>query len=184
VRVGEIPVTPTTRGQIHRTVGFVFQDADDQLFMPTVEEDVAFGPLNLGLPVDEVRLRVTQALEAVGAQHLAVRTPYRLSGGEKRAVAIAGVLAMLPSILMLDEPSAGLDPLARRRLIALLGSFTHTKIIATHDLDLVLDLCSRVLVMRDGAIEADGPPQEIFADATLLHRCHLEMPLSAQRRPA
>jgi len=183
VRVGELPVTAGTRAQIHRTVGYVFQDADDQLFMPTVEEDVAFGPLNLGLPAEEVRTRVRAALEAVGAAHLAGRAPYRLSGGEKRAVAIAGVLAMSPSILVLDEPSAGLDPAARRRLIGLLRSFSHTKVIATHDLDLVLDVCSRVLVMREGAVEADGPPTAIFADVELLQRCHLELPLSAVLTP-
>ena len=179
VRVGELPVTPPTRAQVHRTVGFVFQDADDQLFMPTVEEDVAFGPLNMGLPADEVRARVRAALEAVDALPLAARAPYRLSGGEKRAVAIAGVLAMAPSILVLDEPSAGLDPAARRRLIGLLRSFSHTKVIATHDLDLVLDVCSRVLVLHRGRVEADGPPARIFGDAALLARCHLEPPLSA-----
>ena len=183
VRIGELPVTAGTRAQIHRTVGYVFQDADDQLFMPTVEEDVAFGPLNMGLPAEEVRSRVEASLEAVGAAHLAGRAPYRLSGGEKRAVAIAGVLAMSPSVLVLDEPSAGLDPAARRRLIGLLRSFSHTRIIATHDLDLVLDVCSRVLVMRDGGVEADGRPKAIFADVELLRRCHLEAPLSASLTP-
>lgn len=178
VRIGELPVNAATRAQIHRTVGFVFQDADDQLFMPTVEEDVAFGPLNLGLPPDDARERVRASLAAVGAGHLAPRAPYRLSGGEKRAVAIAGVLAMAPSILVLDEPSAGLDPAARRRLIGLLRSFTHTRVIATHDLDLVLDVCSRVLVLHQGRVQADGPPEQIFADAALLQRCHLEPPLS------
>jgi len=178
VRVGDLPVTAATRAQVHRTVGFVFQDADDQLFMPTVEEDVAFGPLNMGLPADEVQARVRASLEAVDSLPLAARAPYRLSGGEKRAVAIAGVLAMSPSILVLDEPSAGLDPAARRRLIALLRSFSHTKVIATHDLDLVLDVCSRVLVLHQGRVQADGPPARIFGDATLLARCHLEPPLS------
>lgn len=182
VRIGDLPVTASTRTQIHRTVGFVFQDADDQLFMPTVEEDVAFGPLNMGLPADEVRARVQAALQTVGAAHLAARAPYRLSGGEKRAVAIAGVLAMSPDVLVLDEPSAGLDPAARRRLITLLRSFTHTKVIATHDLDLVLDVCTRVLVLHEGRVQADGAPEEIFGDAELLQRCHLEPPLSWQGR--
>ncbi len=182
VRVGDLPVTAATRARIRQTVGFVFQDADDQLFMPTVEEDVAFGPLNLGLPADEVRRRAREALATVGAEHLAPRAPYRLSGGEKRAVAIAGVLAMSPSILVLDEPSSGLDPAARRRLIALLRSFTHTRIIATHDLDLVLDVCSRVLVLHQGRIAADGSPAAVFADAELLARCHLEQPLSWPHR--
>ncbi|MBL0143779.1 MAG: ABC transporter ATP-binding protein [Betaproteobacteria bacterium] len=181
-RIGEMPVTAATRAQVHRTVGFVFQDADDQLFMPTVREDVAFGPLNLGLPPGEVEARVKNALETVGAGHLERRAPYRLSGGEKRAVAIAGVLAMLPSVLLLDEPSSGLDPAARRRLIGLLASFTHTKVIATHDLDLVLDVCARVLVMREGRVEADGSPGAIFGDAALLAACHLEPPLSWKTR--
>jgi cobalt/nickel transport system ATP-binding protein len=182
VRIGDLPATPGTRAQIHRTVGFVFQDADDQLFMPTVLDDVAFGPLNLGLTVEEAHARARAALATVGAGHLESRAPYRLSGGEKRAVAIAGVLAMTPSILVLDEPSAGLDPAARRRLIELLRGFSHTRIIATHDLDLVLDVCTRVLVMHDGAVHADGAPQAIFADEGLLRRCRLEPPLSFQRR--
>lgn len=178
VRVGDLPVTAATRARIQRTVGFVFQDADDQLFMPTVEEDVAFGPLNMGLTEDEARRRAHEALATVGAEHLAPRAPYRLSGGEKRAVAMAGVLAMSPAILVLDEPSSGLDPAARRRLIMLLRSFDHTRIIATHDLDLVLDLCTRVLVLHQGRIAADGEPRRIFAAADLLARCHLEPPLS------
>jgi cobalt/nickel transport system ATP-binding protein len=172
-RIGEIPVTAATCAQIHRTVGFVFQDSDDQLFMPTVREDVAFGPLNLGLAPAEIEARVASALDTVDAAHLAARAPYRLSGGEKRAVAIAGVLAMLPSVLLLDEPSAGLDPAARRRLVALLNTFTHTKVIATHDLDLVREVCSRVLVMHEGTIQADGTPASILADARLLARCRL-----------
>jgi cobalt/nickel transport system ATP-binding protein len=178
VRIGDLPVTARTRAQVQRTVGFVFQDADDQLFMPTVEEDVAFGPLNMGLPADEVRARVSSALQTVGAEHLATRAPYRLSGGEKRVVAIAGVLAMSPDVLVLDEPSAGLDPGARRRLIVLLKSFTHTRVIATHDLDLVLDVCARVLVLHQGRVQADGAPGEIFENGELLRRCHLEPPLS------
>lgn len=182
VRIGDFPVCKATLTQVRRSVGLVFQEPDDQLFMPTVYDDVAFGPINMGLPADAVNAQVAQALATVGAGHLAQRPPYRLSGGEKRSVAIAAVLAMSPSILVMDEPSAGLDPAARRRLINLLKGFNHTRIIATHDLDLVLDLCSRVLVMRDGSIEADGSPQAIFADAELLERCHLELPLSLQRR--
>jgi cobalt/nickel transport system ATP-binding protein len=181
VHVGEWPVTAATRAQVQRTVGFVFQDADDQLFMPTVREDVAFGPLNLGLTPAQAEERVTAALEEVGIAHLAGRAPYRLSGGEKRAVAIAGVLAMRPDAIVLDEPSAGLDPLARRRLIGLLRGFTHTRVIATHDLDLVLDVCSRVVVLREGRVAADGAPTEIFADTELLARCRLEPPLGWQR---
>ena len=182
VRVHGLTVSASNLIEVRRQLGMVFQDADDQLFMPTVEDDVAFGPRNMGLSDAEVQRRVTQALATVGATHLASRAPYRLSGGEKRSVAIAGVLAMTPRVVVMDEPSAGLDPAARRRLIELLKGFEHTQLIATHDLDLVLDLCSRVLVMRDGHIEADGTPEAIFSDAALLARCHLELPLSLQRR--
>lgn len=182
VRIGGLPVIQATLPQIRRMVGFVFQDADDQLFMPTVQDDVAFGPINLGLPAPEVQSRVHAALESVGATHLATRAPYRLSGGEKRAVAIAGVLAMNPPILVLDEPSSGLDPAGRRRLIDLLQSFTQTRVIATHDLDLVLVVCRRVIVLRDGQVEADGAPDALFADRELLQRCHLEPQLGGLGR--
>jgi cobalt/nickel transport system ATP-binding protein len=181
VRVQDVLVTAATVAEVRHAVGMVFQDPDDQLFMPTVFDDVAFGPINMSLPTHEVQSRVEAALARVGASHLATRPPYRLSGGEKRAVAIAGVLAMEPSILVMDEPSDGLDPAARRRLINLLKGFDQTKIIATHDLDLVLDICSRVLVMHHGHLEADGTPDLIFSDSALLARCHLELPLSRQR---
>ncbi|PJB44475.1 MAG: cobalt ABC transporter ATP-binding protein [Comamonadaceae bacterium CG_4_9_14_3_um_filter_60_33] len=182
VRVHGLSVNAAHLLEVRRQVGMVFQDPDDQLFMPTVQEDVAFGPLNLGWPQDQVQSSVLQALATVGAAHLAARAPYRLSGGEKRAVAIAGVLAMMPRVIVMDEPSAGLDPAARRRLIHLLRGLELTQLIATHDLDLVQDLCSRVLVMREGLVVADGSPDAIFADAELLKRCHLELPLSMQRR--
>jgi cobalt/nickel transport system ATP-binding protein len=178
VRIGDYPLTRGTLDEARRTVGMIFQNADDQLFMPTVGDDVAFGPLNLGLPPEEVEARVLSALETVGAAHLRDRPPYRLSGGERRAAAIATVLAMSPSILVMDEPSSNLDPRARRLLINLLRSFQHTKIIATHDLDLVLDLCPRTIVMHQGTVAADGPTPEIFHDDALLERCRLERPLS------
>jgi cobalt/nickel transport system ATP-binding protein len=177
VGIGGLPVTRATLAQVRRSVGFVFQDADDQLFMPTVQDDVAFGPANLGLSAQEVEARVRAALAAVGAAHLAARAPYRLSGGEKRAVAIAGVLAMEPSILVLDEPSGGLDHAGRRRLIGLLRSFTQTRVIATHDLDLVLEVCRRVVILREGKVQADGAPEELFADRELLRLCRLESPM-------
>jgi cobalt/nickel transport system ATP-binding protein len=184
VRVGDYPLTKETVGQVRRTVGMVFQDPDDQLFMPTVYEDVAFGPLNLGLPPEEVATRVERALETVGVAHLRDRPPYRLSGGEKRAVAIATVLSMTPDILVLDEPTSNLDPRARRQFIGLLKSFHHTKIIATHDLDLVLDLCERTIVIHEGRVKADGPALEIFNNAILLNESHLEKPLRMQACPA
>jgi len=183
VRIGDFPLTKQTLQDVRKTVGMVFQDPDDQLFMPTVGEDVAFGPLNLGLPPEEVESRVAGALERVGALGLRARPPYRLSGGEKRAVAIATVLAMSPDILVMDEPSSNLDPAARRRLIELLKTFRHTKIIATHDLDLVLDLCPRTIVFARGTIAADGPTAEIFDDEDLLRRSGLEKPLSLQGCP-
>lgn len=183
VRIGDIPVAKGTLPGIRKTVGMVFQDPDDQLFMPTVYEDVAFGPMNLGLPAEEIDVRVTEALTRVGALKLKDRPPYRLSGGEKRAVAIATVLAMSPNVLVMDEPSSNLDPRARRRLIDLLGTFEHTKIIATHDLDLALRLCSRTIVMSGGQIAADGATHDVFADDALLEGSGLERPLSMQGCP-
>ncbi|PLX92092.1 MAG: cobalt ABC transporter ATP-binding protein [Desulfuromonas sp.] len=183
VRIGDYPLTRETVNEVRRSVGMVFQDPDDQLFMPTVFDDVAFGPLNLGLPAEEVESRVVDALERVEALHLRDRPPFRLSGGEKRAVAIASVLSMSPDILVMDEPTTGLDPRARRRLIGLLDSFHHTKIIATHDLDLVLDLCERTIVLHEGTVTADGATEEIFRDDDLLARSHLEKPLRLQGCP-
>ncbi|MDF2633526.1 MAG: cobalt transporter, ATPase subunit [Pelosinus sp.] len=183
VNIGGYPVTKQTLTQIRRTVGMVFQNPDDQLFMPTVYDDVAFGPLNLGLPPIDVEKRVTAALKTVGALELRNRPPYRLSGGQKRAVAIATVLAMEPAILVMDEPTAALDPLARRQLINLLRTFTHTKIIATHDLDMVLDLCERTIILCNGTILMDGPTIDIFHDKKLLDQAGLEQPSSMQSCP-
>ena len=177
VDIGGTPVTKGTLADIRRTVGMVFQDPDDQLFMPTVAEDVGFGPLNLGLPPEDVERRVDEALARVGAARLKHRPPYHLSSGEKRAVAIATVLAMEPAILVMDEPSSGLDPRARRRLIGLLRSFEHTRIVATHDLDLAAELCERTIVMSEGRVVADGPTREIFGDDSLLAASGLERPL-------
>ena len=178
VRVGDIPVTPKTAARVRESVGMVFQQADDQLFMPTVREDVAFGPLNMGLPQEEIDRRVAQALRDVNAAALADKMTHHLSGGEKRAVSLAPVLSMSPDILVLDEPSANLDPASRRTLINLLRRFSHTKIIATHDLDMVMDLCTRCIVMKDGSILADAPVPDIFADCALLEEARLEQPLS------
>jgi cobalt/nickel transport system ATP-binding protein len=183
VRIGDFQLTPDTVQEVRRTVGMVFQDPDDQLFMSTVFDDVAFGPLNLGLTPDEVNARVTTALETVGVAQLRERPPHRLSAGQKRRVAIASVLSMSPDILVMDEPSSGLDPRARSQLITLLQSFKHTKIIATHDLDMVVDLCERTIVMHDGRISADGPTMEIFADQELLAASCLEKPLRMQGCP-
>lgn len=183
VRIGDSPLTGATLPEVRRTVGMVFQDPDDQLFMPTVYDDVAFGPLNLGLPRDEADRRVVDALARVGAGHLADKPPYRLSGGEKKRAAIATILSMSPAILVMDEPTAGLDPCARRQLMGLLGEFRHTKIFTSHDLDMVLELCGRTIVLREGTVAADGPTMEIFRDEELLASCRLEKPLSMQGCP-
>ncbi len=183
VRIGDSLLTRNTLQEVRRTVGMVFQDPDDQLFMSTVFDDVAFGPLNLGLTPEEVTQRVEDALATVGVSDLRNRPPYRLSTGQKRRVAIASVLSMSPDILVMDEPTAGLDPRARRQLIGLLATFKHTKIIATHDLDMVMDLCERTIVMHDGKISADGPTQEVFADDDLLAASRLEKPLRMQGCP-
>jgi cobalt/nickel transport system ATP-binding protein len=183
VRIGDFPLTSKTLPHVRRTVGMVFQDPDDQLFMPLVYDDVAFGPLNLGLSPEEVENRVMAALSTVGASHLRGRPSHRLSAGEKRLVAIASVLAMSPSILVMDEPTSSLDPRARRQLIQLLASFEHTKIIATHDLDMALDLCPRTIVLNDGGIVADGPTRAILKDEGLLEKSNLEKPLRLQGCP-
>ena len=182
VRIGDIAVTKRTLPHIREHVGMVFQDPDDQLFMGTVFEDVAFGPRNLGLEEPEVERRVAEALATVGIAHLRDRAPYRLSGGEKRAAGIATILSMEPDILVLDEPTAGLDPRARRRVIQLLRGFDHTRIVTSHDLDMVLDVCSRVIVLADGRVAADGPAAGILHDEPLLLSCGLELPLSLQTR--
>lgn len=183
VIIGDLPLTKATLSSVRRSVGMVFQDPDDQLFMPTVFDDVAFGPLNLGLPPEDVQARVTSALAQMDALHLKDRPPYKLSSGEKRTVAIAAVLSMSPDILVMDEPTSGLDPRARRLLIGQLSAFRHTKIIASHDLDLVLDLCPRTIVIHQGRVMADGPTLEIFNNGELLKNCHLEKPLRLQGCP-
>ena len=181
VIIGDVHLTKGTARDIRKRVGVVFQNPDDQLFMPTVFDDVAFGPLNLGLEEDCVRERVEHALKQVNGFELRNKPPHHLSGGQKSAVAIASVLAMEPDILVMDEPAANLDPKSRRGLIELLRSFSHSKIIASHDLDMILDVCSRCIVIRDGTVVADGPSKAILSDRTLMEENNLELPLSLQR---
>ena len=183
VRVGEVLVTKKTLPSIRQRMGMVFQDPDDQLFMTTVYDDVAFGPRNYKLEEKEVEKRVHQALEMVGILHLKDRAPFKLSGGEKRAAAIASVLSMQPDILVMDEPTSALDPKSRRRLMKLLNSFEHTKIITSHDLDMVYELCTRTIVIKNGEVAADGPTSEILVNAELMDACGLEMPLALQSCP-
>ena len=178
VLVGDIHVTRKTLPMIRQRLGMVLQDPDDQIFLPTVYDDVAFGPRNYGLNDQEIAERVQRALETVGISHLAHRAPFKLSGGEKRAASIATILSLDPDILIMDEPTTGLDPRSRRKLIHLLDSFDHTKIIASHDLEMVLATCSRVILMEDGEVAASGPSEVLLRDKELLERCGLEVPLS------
>jgi cobalt/nickel transport system ATP-binding protein len=180
ISVGEVMLSKQTKQEIRKKVGVVFQRTDDQLFMPTVYEDVAFGPINLGLSEEKVKERVRTALDMVNCLHLMDRPPHRLSEGQKRSVAIATVMAMDPDILIMDEPASNLDPKSRRQLINLLRGFEHTKIIASHDLDLILNVCERCIIIKDGQVAADGPAEEILSDENLLEDNSLELPLSRQ----
>jgi cobalt/nickel transport system ATP-binding protein len=172
------PRDPVQRRRLPEQVGIVFQNSDDQIFNATVFEDVAFGPLNLELPPDEVRKRVAEALERVGLMGMEQRVPFHLSGGEKRRVALAGVLAMRPGLLLLDEPSMYLDPRGRRELIELLQTLGGTRLIASHDLELIVQTCGRTIVLDRGRIVADGPARSVLADAALMEAHGLEVPYS------
>jgi energy-coupling factor transporter ATP-binding protein EcfA2 len=173
-------VIPANFPAVRRLVGFVFQDPNDQLFSPTVLEDVAFGPLHLGLPLANVAARVQRALAQVGLPGFEHRVPQRLSSGEKRLVALATVLSYDPQLLVLDEPGTALDPRNRRRLINLLAALTTTLVVATHDLDLAWETCHRAVVLSAGKIAHDGPAREILTDASLLEQAGLELPLRLQ----
>jgi cobalt/nickel transport system ATP-binding protein len=153
---------------VRRSVGLVFQNPDDQLFMPTVEEDVAFGPMNMNLPAEEVKRRVDVALDAMGVAELRDRASYELSGGQKRSVAVATVLSMEPDILVLDEPSSNLDPRARRLLMERIAGFKHTCVIVSHDMDMIRQLCPRTIMMCNRRIVADGDTQKLLDDRELL----------------
>jgi cobalt transport protein ATP-binding subunit len=170
VEVAGLPVTKPNLPHIRARVGLVFQNPDDQLFSPTVFEDVAFGPLHMGLPEPEVRRRVSRALGQVGMSDVSQRLSYHLSMGQKKRVAIATVLSMDPDLLILDEPSAGLDPRARCSLIDLLRQLPLTTLVSTHDLDMVRQLLPRTLIMDEGRVVADGPTAELMADQALLQR--------------
>ena len=179
IDIGNTIITEKTASYIRRKVGFIFQNSDNQLFMPTVDEEIAFGPRNMGLPNDEVEKRVDMALEAVKCQDLKYSVTSHLSGGQKRSIAIAAVLAMDPEILLMDEPSSNLDPYSRRLLIERIKSFSHTCIIATHDLEMVWELCPRSIAISEGKIIYDGPSKSLFYDKELLIECRLEQPYLA-----
>ncbi len=168
------------------TVGIVFQDPDDQVLAPSVEEDVAFGPINMGgLSREEVKMRVKEALEMVGLNGFEERAPHHLSGGQKKLVAIAGILAMRPEVIVLDEPTAGLDPLSSARVLKLITKMNRelggiTLLLSTHDVDVVPYFAERVFVLHHGKLEASGSPEEIFNDPALLRKAHLRLPRVAE----
>ena len=174
------PVGPRTLSDVRRAVGLVFQDPDVQLFCPTVEEDIAFGLLNLGLAPGEVRERTTEALAFVGLEDFERRSPFHLSGGEKKLVSLATVLAMRPPVLALDEPTANLDAWHRRRVIEVLGRLGGTQVVATHDLDLALELAANAVLLFEHRVVAEGPAAELLRDEALLRRYRLDLPLRLQ----
>ncbi|MEZ3549800.1 MAG: energy-coupling factor ABC transporter ATP-binding protein [Muribaculaceae bacterium] len=161
VNIGGIPVAKKTSVAVRRAVGMLFQNPDDQLFMPTVEEDVAFGPLNMGLEQQEVERRVRIALERVGMEGLGKRAPFQLSGGQKKSIALATILSMEPDILVMDEPTSELDLVARRKVADVISSFDHTCLIATHDLELAKELCRRSILVEHGKVILDGATEEV-----------------------
>jgi cobalt/nickel transport system ATP-binding protein len=176
VRIAGVPVERGTLAEVRRRVGIVFQDPDDQLFMPTVADDVAFGPQNLGLRGEALRARVAQALGAVGMGDQARRPPHHLSFGQRRRVALAGVLAMRPDVLVLDEPTANLDPASRRELAEILVGLEVAVVVITHDLPYALQLCPRSVIMDDGRVVADGRTRDLLADRRLMAMHRLELP--------
>ncbi len=182
IRVSEVPLQKATLDKVREKIGYVFQDSDSQLFMSTVEQDVAFGPRNYGLPAEEIEKRTKEALERCHITYLKDKQIYKLSGGEKKLASIATILSMKPDIILMDEPSAALDPKNRRNLIHILNEFDHLKMITSHDLDFIWDTCNRVILMAGGEIIADGSPEEILTNEKLLEENGLELPLSIYRK--
>jgi cobalt/nickel transport system ATP-binding protein len=174
IKIFGLPVTEKNIFKIRRKVGIVFQNPDEQLFMPTVFDDIAFGPLNMGITPDEIKSRVITALYSVGLAGYEQKISHHLSSGEKKRVALATILSMEPDILVLDEPTSNLDPATRREFIDLLKKFNHTKIIAGHDMDMIKQLCTRVIVMNKGIIAAIDTPDNIFNNTDLLKQNRLK----------
>lgn len=181
VYIDEELVEKKTLVSIREKVGFVFQNPEEQLFMTTVYEDVAFGPRNYKLSEDMVYKKVEETLRLVGIEYLMNRSSHKLSGGERHLAAIATVLVLEPEVLVMDEPTAALDPKARRRIINLLNNVSKTKIIATHDLDMVLETCERVIIIKDGKVACDGLAKNILTDEKLMNKYGLELPLCLQK---
>jgi cobalt/nickel transport system ATP-binding protein len=178
IKIAGLTLEKKNLKEIRKSVGVVFQNPDDQLFMPTVFDDIAFGPLNFGLSCEDVKNRVDEVIKAMKLEGFEDRLPHHLSTGEKKRVSIATVLSMRPSIIVLDEPSSNLDPKGRRELIRLLKTIEGTKIIATHDLELVLEICNKVILMGKGKVITEGETVRILSNEKLLDENDLEKPLS------
>ena len=176
IRVDDIPVGKETLKEVRKKLGFVLQNSDNQMFMPTVYEDMIFAPLNYGVSKEETEARVDAVLEKLGLQDLKHRHNHKISGGEKRMAAIATILAMEPEVILMDEPTAALDPYNRRIVINTIRELPQTKLITSHDLDMILDTCDRVILLSGGKIAADGPAQEILRDKELLEANRMELP--------
>lgn len=177
IKIDSMPMERENLPAIRKALGYVLQDSDNQMFMPTVLEDMIFGPINYGMSREEAEKTAEDTLAQLGLEYLKNRHNHKMSGGEKRMAAIATILAMKPKAMLMDEPSTALDPQNRRTLIRTLNRLPMTKIIASHDLDLILDTCDRVLLLSDGKIAADGSVNDILYDKELLENNHLELPL-------
>ena len=180
ILVDGMPVTKQNLPPIRRKIGFVLQDSDNQMFMPTVYEDMIFGPRNYGLSREEADARVDRVLRELGLENLKHRHNHKISGGEKRMAAIATILAMEPEMIVMDEPSTALDPVNRRRVISTINSRKETKLIASHDLDMILDTCQRVILLNHGRIVADGEAETVLRDQALLEANRMELPFCLQ----
>ena len=180
ILVDGMPVTKQNLPPIRQKIGFVLQDSDNQMFMPTVYEDMIFGPRNYGLSREEADARVDRVLKELGLESLKYRHNHKISGGEKRMAAIATILAMEPEMIVMDEPSTALDPVNRRRVISTINSRKETKLIASHDLDMILDTCQRVILLNHGRIVADGEAETILRDQALLEANRMELPFCLQ----
>ena len=180
IKVDGLPMNKENLGEIRKKIGFVLQDSDNQMFMPTVYEDMIFGPRNYGLSKEETDRRVDAVLAQLGLQDLKHRHNHKISGGEKRMAAIATILAMEPEMILMDEPSTALDPVNRRTVINTIKGLPQTKLIASHDLDMILDTCQRVILLSHGAIAADGDAETILRDKELLEANRMELPFCLQ----
>ena len=180
IKVDGLPVYKNNLAEIRKKIGFVLQDSDNQMFMPTVYEDMIFGPRNYGLSKEETEKRVDTVLTQLGLQDLKHRHNHKISGGEKRMAAIATILAMEPEMILMDEPSTALDPVNRRTVINTINRLPQTKLIASHDLDMILDTCQRVILLSHGTIVADGDAETILRDKALLEANRMELPFCLQ----